>query len=171
LKASTGLRTWVLIWPSSHAKIAPNPSRLPVSGSLISDRGTKTEAILGGLNLAVGVNSCKYHRRHMTQSQKGACAADAGEVLETCRKNAAERRKRKPESECETFHTQKEKKRATDEVGEMFGVSGRYVDENPLPCFLLLFGFEGREGANLTFICRKNVSHGTQIILDIRRFD
>jgi hypothetical protein len=50
-------------------------------------------------------------------------------VLEDFKEKAAKRRKRKPESECETFHTQKEKKRATDEVGELFGVSGRYVDD------------------------------------------
>ncbi|MCH7990597.1 MAG: hypothetical protein IID46_15765 [Planctomycetes bacterium] len=70
--------------------------------------------------------SLNFHRRHLTQSQKGACAADAGEVLETCRKNAAGRRKRKPESVKERFPEQKQSR---DEVGELFGVSGRYVDD------------------------------------------
>ena len=88
-------------------------------------RGTAEEAFRH-------VWSLNFHRRHMTQSQKGACAADAGEVLETCRKNARSRQKehgntapgrKKNTSGNLSLSVQ----RSRDEVGELFGVSGRYV--------------------------------------------
>jgi len=60
----------------------------------------------------------------------GGGGADAGEVLETCRKNAKGRQGKRTDRESDTSAKSfTEVKRATDEVGELFGVSGRYVDD------------------------------------------
>ena len=71
--------------------------------------------------------SLNFHRRHMTQSQKGACAADAVGVIQNCISRAKERQGKRTDL-VETF-PQSGGKKSRDEVGEMFGVSGRYVDD------------------------------------------
>lgn len=74
--------------------------------------------------------SLNFHRRHMTQSQKGACAADAGEVLEACREKAKQRQGERTDRETDTSRKDfLEVKQSRDEVGNLFGVSGRYVDD------------------------------------------
>ena len=71
--------------------------------------------------------SLNFHRRHLTQSQKGACAADAVGVIQDCISRAKERQGKRTDL-VETF-PQSDGKKSRDEVGEMFGVSGRYVDD------------------------------------------
>jgi N6-adenosine-specific RNA methylase IME4 len=83
-------------------------------------RGTAEEAFRH-------VWSLNFHRRHMTQSQKGACAADAVGIIQDCISRAKERQGKRTDL-VETF-PQSDGKKSRDEVGEMFGVSGRYVDD------------------------------------------
>ena len=67
--------------------------------------------------------SLNFHRRHLTQSQKGACAADAVGVIQDCISRAKERQGKR--ADCESDTSRKdflEVKQSRDEVGELFGV-------------------------------------------------
>lgn len=73
------------------------------------------------------VVSLNTHRRHLTPSQLSMCAARATKLKEKYEAEARERQKRKPASFVpENFPEQKGE--ARDQIGKMFGVSGKSVD-------------------------------------------
>jgi hypothetical protein len=120
----TGLRNAILL--DSEGLIIDGRNRY--RACLIAGKKPRYEYWDGKGSLMNIIKAYNKDRRHMTASQTAASVALMDEVIEKEKADAADRRKRKPDSVKEPVPEQTSGQ-SRDKLGEQFGVSGRYVSD------------------------------------------